>query len=65
MCETCTAGVASCSSEVVTLPVFRPRFLASSSRVGWALPRMSTETALSYVLVPVAHAEPVAAESGT
>ena len=47
MCDAWTAGVASWISEVVTLPVLRPRFLASSSRVTCGFPLMSTETALS------------------
>ena len=42
-----TAGVASWISEVVTSPVLRPLAFASSSSVGWARPRMSTEMALS------------------
>ena len=65
MWEASTAGVASWISDVVMLPVFSPRRFASSSRVAWGLPSMSTEIAPLEVLVPVAHPLPLAAESVT
>jgi hypothetical protein len=68
-----TAGVASVISAVDTLPVAMPRRLAISSTVLKAALWPGTSTAelgpcemrSSIVLRPVAHAVPVAAESGT
>ena len=62
---TWTAGVASCSSAVLTLPVRRPLARAISSSVRCGVPAMSTEIAPLYVFVPVAQPEPEAAESVT
>ena len=44
---TCTAGVASWISEVLTSPVASPDCFASSSNVGYALPLRSIPTPLS------------------
>ena len=71
MCESSTAGVASVSSAVVTLPTFLPCFCARSSTVGRFLPGTSIallgpcEMRSSIVFSPVAHIVPVEAESGS
>ena len=71
MCESSTAGVASVSSAVVTLPVFLPALRATSSTVSRFSP--GTVSALlgpcemrsSIVFSPVAHIVAVDAESGS
>ena len=65
--------MASVISAVETLPVAMPRFWASSRTVRYALLSPGTLTAVlgpcemrsSMVFLPVDHAVPVAAESGT
>ncbi len=71
MCEDCTAGVASVSSAVETLPTFMPRFFARSMTVSALRPGTSIallgpcEMRSSRVFTPVAHIVPVDAESGS
>ena len=73
-CETCaasTAGVASVSSAVETSPVLSPRFCARSRTVCRFRPGVvidadgPCEMRSSSVFWPVAHCEPVEAESGS
>jgi hypothetical protein len=64
-CAIRAAGVASWMADVVTLPVRRPFLFACSSSVGRGSSSTSTPTAPSCVLVPVAQAVAVAAESAT
>ena len=68
MCELSTAGVASVSSAVVTLPVRNPACCASSRIVGSGatpLDPASVEIRPLLVFDPVAQAVPLAAESVT
>ena len=72
MCEAMTAGVASVISAVETSPVVMPAFRACSRTVGRSLEPGTSRAVLgpceirsSIVLLPVAHAVPVEAESGT